>query len=114
MPRIWRPLLVGAVIVVAVFLLAQARVFEPSASTGGGPATGGDFYAGQLVFERECAACHGVQGEGGSGPRLEGAGLDAEVVSSQIREGSGVMPAGLVSGRDEADVVAYVVSIAGS
>ena len=113
MPRIWRPLLVGAVIVLAVFLLAQAQVFEPSASTGG-TATGGDFYAGQLVFERECAACHGLQGEGGSGPRLEGAGLDAEVVSRQIREGSGVMPAGLVSGQDEADVVAYVVSIAGS
>ena len=113
MPRIWRPLLVGAVIVLAVFLLAQAQVFEPSASTDG-PAAGGDFYAGQLVFERECAACHGLQGEGGSGPRLEGAGLDVEVVSRQIRKGSGVMPAGLVSGQDEADVVAYVVSIASS
>ena len=26
---------------------------------------GGDFYRGQVVFERECASCHGAGGEGG-------------------------------------------------
>ena len=33
MGRLWRPLLVGAVVVVAVFLLAQRPIFEPEAST---------------------------------------------------------------------------------
>jgi hypothetical protein len=28
-----------------------------------------------------------------------------------VQQGRGIMPAGLVSGREEADVVAYVVSI---
>jgi hypothetical protein len=42
---------------------------------------------------------------------LAGAGLDAETVSATVEQGAGVMPAGLVSGQAEADVVAYVVSI---
>jgi hypothetical protein len=32
-------------------------------------------------------------------------------VTGAVEQGRGVMPAGLVSGQDEADVVAYVVSI---
>ena len=50
-------------------------------------------------------------GEGGTGRRLVGSGLDAETVAATIAEGTGVMPPGLVSGQDEADVIAYVVSI---
>ena len=110
MKRIWRPLVVGAVVVVAVFALAKARIFEPSAVKAAGP---GDPYAGQLVFESKCAGCHGTGGKGGSpGPRLIGSGLSAEDVTARVEHGSGVMPAGLVSGKDEANVVAYVVSIA--
>jgi hypothetical protein len=50
---------------------------------------------------------------GGTGTRLAGAALTADEVAGQIRQGSGVMPAGLVEGQEETDVVAYVVSIAG-
>jgi hypothetical protein len=32
-------------------------------------------------------------------------------VSAVVQQGRGVMPAGIVSGQDQADVVAYVVSI---
>jgi len=112
MGRLWRPVLVGAVIVVAVFALAEARVFEPSVvkSTGSG-----DPHAGQVVFASKCAGCHGIAGKGGGpGPPLVGTGLTADQVSAQVEQGGGVMPAGLVSGDDEADVVAYVVSIAKS
>jgi hypothetical protein len=42
---------------------------------------------------------------------LAGAGLDAATVTAAVAQGGGVMPAGLVSGQDEADVVAYVVSV---
>jgi mono/diheme cytochrome c family protein len=110
MRRLWRPLAVGAVVIAGVFALAKARVFEPSAVKAAGP---GDPYAGQLVFESKCAGCHGTGGEGGTpGPRLIGSGLTAGEVAARVEQGSGVMPAGLVSGEDEANVVAYVVSIA--
>jgi mono/diheme cytochrome c family protein len=105
-----RPLVVGAVIVVAVFVLAKAQIFEPSVA---GSTTTGDARAGQVVFESKCASCHGSGGKGGGpGPLLVGSGLTADQVSAQIDQGGGVMPAGLVSGKDEADVVAYVVSVA--
>jgi mono/diheme cytochrome c family protein len=110
MKRLWRPLLVGAVIVVAVFVLAKARIFEPSATPLAGV---GDPDAGALVFERECAGCHGPGGEGGDpGPQLIGSRLTADEVTARVEQGAGVMPAGLVAGEEEADVVAYVVSIA--
>jgi mono/diheme cytochrome c family protein len=111
MRRLWRPLLVGAVIVVAVFAFAKAQVFEPKVATSAGA---GDAHAGQLVYESKCASCHGTGGRGGGpGPRLVASGLTAQQISTQIEQGGGIMPAGLVSGQDEADVVAYVVSIAG-
>jgi mono/diheme cytochrome c family protein len=105
-------LLAGAAVVVATFALAQAQIFDPSASPEV-VATGGDFYRGESVFQRDCASCHGAGGEGGGlGPRLVDAGLDAAEVAATIRQGTGVMPAALVAGREEADVVAYVVAIA--
>jgi cytochrome c551 len=104
--------LVGAAIVVAVLLLAQAQIFEPSAATGG-PTSTGDAARGEQVFASSCAGCHGTSGEGGTGPALAGSGLTTDEVTTRVREGGGIMPAGLVSGQDEADVVAYVVSISG-
>jgi mono/diheme cytochrome c family protein len=93
---------------VGTFALAQAEVFEPSAP----PAqVGGDISRGEAVFEDECASCHGESGTGGVGPALFGTGLDATEVATAVQQGRGVMPAGIVSGQDQADVVAYVVSI---
>ena len=68
-------------------------------------------HAAPSVFERECAGCHGMGGTGGSGPALQGTGLEAVVRDRAGPRGGGIMPGGLVSGQDEADVVAYVVSI---
>ena len=108
MERFWKPVLVGAAIVVATFALAQAQIFAPDTSEQpflGNPERGAE------VFADECAGCHGEGGQGGSARRLVGSGLDAETVAATIAEGTGVMPPGLVSGQDEADVIAYVVSI---
>ena len=111
MGRGWRPILVGAAVVAGTFALAHARVFEPSTSAAIA-VTGGDVYRGETVFQRNCSSCHGTGGEGGGvGPRLVDAKIDAATVTARVEQGRGVMPAGLVSGRDEADVVAYVVSI---
>ena len=38
-------------------------------------------------------------------------GLDATEVATAVQQGRGVMPAGIVTGQEQADVVAYVVSI---
>ena len=109
MERLWRPVLVGAVIVVATFLLAQRPIFEPEAPAS--TSTSGDVERGATVFEQECSSCHGAGGEGGVGPRLVDSGVDAAATATRIEQGAGIMPPGLVSGQDEVDVVAYVVSI---
>ena len=112
MSRGWRPLIVGGVIVVATFALAQAQVFEPSAPSSSELV--GDATSGAAVFASECASCHGENATGGVGPALRGAGLDAATVAAVVESGRGVMPAGLVSGQEQADVVAYVVSVSAS
>jgi mono/diheme cytochrome c family protein len=110
MSRSWRPLLAGAVVVVAAFLLAQWPIFEPSAADE--PALQGDAARGEVLFAENCAGCHGDGGTGGTGPVLVDSGLDAEEIASTIETGRGIMPAGIVSGQEQADVVAYVESIA--
>jgi mono/diheme cytochrome c family protein len=108
MGRGWRPILVGAAVVVATFLLAQATIFEPDAPSA---VPEGDAARGELVFEENCASCHGETGSGGVGPQLAGSGLDAAEVAAVVEQGRGVMPAGIVSGQEQADVAAYVASI---
>ena len=109
MVRGWRPLLVGGAVVVGTFALAQAQVFEPSAPAE--PGAAGDATRGEAIFASECAGCHGEGGAGGVGPALVETGLDATEVATVVQQGRGVMPAGLVTGQDQADVTAYVVSI---
>jgi mono/diheme cytochrome c family protein len=111
MRRGWRPILIGGAVAVGTLALAQAQVFAPSAPAGGAVATG-DSSRGETVFERECAGCHGEGGQGGGvGPVLVAAGLDAAAVSTAVQQGRGVMPAGIVTGQEQTDVVAYVVSV---
>ena len=112
MRRGWRPILVGGAIVVATFALARAEIFAPSAPAIS--SANGDVDRGETIFQRECAGCHGDQAEGGVGPALRGSGLDAATVATAVQQGRGVMPAGIVSGQEQADVVVYVVSISGS
>lgn len=98
-------------------------VTAPSASTpaestpadtggGGGEDVKGDAAAGETVFASSCGGCHTNGGqEAGVGPKLAGAGLQAAAIETQIINGKGAMPGGLVSGDDLDNVVAYVVSI---
>ena len=108
--RGWRPILAGAVVVVAVFLLAQWPIFE--ASEPGGELLGGA-ERGAVLFVDNCAGCHGQGGTGGTGPVLADSGLDADRIVDAIEQGPGVMPAGIVTGQNQEDVVAYVEAIAG-
>ena len=113
MPRAWRPLLAGAIVVVAVFLLAQWPIFEPSSAPepGGTLLTGAE--RGAVLYENECSSCHGTSGEGGIGPPLADSGLDEVEIASVIARGGGGMPPAIVTGQNAEDVSAYVASIAG-
>ena len=84
-----------------------------TAGGGGGGEASGDAAAGLAVFDSTCTSCHLNDGKdaGGVGPQLAGMGLDAQTIENQVVNGGGAMPAGLVSGTDLDNVVAYVVSI---
>jgi mono/diheme cytochrome c family protein len=110
MPRAWRPIVAGAVVVVAVFLLAQWPIFEPDASDQ--PVLLGGAERGAVLFGEQCAGCHGSGGTGGTGPALAESGLAADEIASTIEQGAGIMPPAIVTGQNQADVVAYVESIA--
>ena len=85
-----------------------------STSTPTAPATG-DAVVGKTLFEAKCQGCHAKDGtESGVGPKLAGGGRSEERIRKQIVNGSpssGIMPAGLYSGADLDNVVAFVLSI---
>jgi mono/diheme cytochrome c family protein len=70
--------------------------------------------AGKTAFEGKCQACHPAGGaEAGTGPVLKDKGLTPDVIETQIVNGKGVMPAGLATGEELTNIVAYVASIQG-
>ncbi|MEW6581817.1 MAG: c-type cytochrome [Actinomycetota bacterium] len=98
-------------------ILGTGTATPPPATTAPPPppattvTTAGDAARGRQVFQATCAGCHGGQGEGGVGPALAGNPVSDEVVAATLRDGRGAMPAGLVTGTDEADVIAYLQTI---
>ena len=110
-----RLVVVPAVVFVAVsgtaFGLAKLHLAKP-----GPPAPKavhlGDARVGLTVYAQKCAPCHGSEGRGGGiGPRLAGARIPLTRAQLQIDVGGGVMPAGLVKGKPEDDVLAYLATI---
>ena len=98
----------------AVFALAKLHLARPGLPkvAAGAKVQLGDFYSGQTVFSQKCAACHGVDGKGGSvGPRLEGLALSLAPAKAQIDAGGGAMPGRLVTGQPERDVLAFLATI---
>lgn len=92
----------------------SAAATEPAASGGGEAAggAGGDVAAGKTAFEANCQGCHPSGGtQAGVGPQLSATKLTAAQIKTQIQNGKGAMPGGLVSGADLDNVVAYVESI---
>lgn len=108
------PLVLFVVVSGVVFTLAKlhpARPDVPAAAAAGSVKTG-DLYRGETVFQDQCASCHGDGGKGGGiGPQLAGASITLAAAKAQIDNGGGTMPAGLVTGQDEEDLLAYVATI---
>ncbi len=97
-----------------VFLLARLALAEPSAPKASGEVVLGDQYRGQVVYSQSCAGCHGATGEGGIGPRLAGNPISLAAAKAQIESGGSTMPAQLVDGQKQDDVLAYLATILAS
>ena len=109
-----RLVLVPAALLILVsasaFTLAELHLAKPGLPKSG-PVKLGDSYRGETVYSTKCAACHGAQAQGGVGPRLGGAQITLAAAKAQVDDGGGIMPAKLVSGRDEEDLLAYLSTI---
>jgi mono/diheme cytochrome c family protein len=107
------PLVLFVVVSGAVFTLAKLHPAKPEApAAAAGAVKTGDADRGETVFRSQCAGCHGEGGQGGDiGPRLAGAPITLAAAKAQIDNGGGTMPAGLVSGQEEEDVLAYLATI---
>ena len=103
------PLVLFAVVSASVFTLAKLHLAKPA--TASGPVTLGDPKRGQAIFKQTCGGCHGMNAQGGVGPRLAGAHISIDAAKTQIDNGGGIMPAGLVTGTREGDVLAYLAKI---
>jgi mono/diheme cytochrome c family protein len=117
-PRLIRlvvfPALLFLVFAGTAFALAKWHPASPSvaAATGTVVASTGNATAGATAFQQSCAGCHGVGGKGGGpGPTLAGASISLAAAKAQIDNGGGIMPAGLVKGTTEDDVLAYLATI---
>ena len=69
--------------------------------------------AGREIFVANCGSCHTLSDAGTSGavgPSLDGIGVDAAAVETQVRNGGGGMPAfeGQLTDEEIASVSAYV------
>ena len=106
-------LLVG--ITASVYALAELHPAKDEAASAPPAApVAGDATRGETVFAENCAGCHGEGGEGGGvGPTLAGSGIASEDAQATIENGSGIMPADLVSGQELSDVLAYLETISG-
>ena len=69
---------------------------------------------GHALYGRFCAACHGVDGEGGLGGPVAGTGLSAVALDEIIRSGVGSMPgfADRMTGTELESLVAYSEALA--
>jgi cytochrome c551 len=117
MSRRARLVVVPAILLIAmtasVYLLAELHLGkEEAASAPSAAVVAGDAARGETLFAENCASCHGEAGAGGGvGPTLAGSGVAREEAQATIENGSGIMPADLVSGQDLSDVLAYLETI---
>jgi cytochrome c551 len=86
-------------------------------SSGGSSSGGADVAAGKTSFDENCATCHsavaGTPSALPAAPNLAELAptLDTQTILTQIQNGGGPMPAGLVTGTDADNVAAYILSL---
>lgn len=106
------------VLLSALFVSLFAFGCNPDGSFGGGggdvSAAAGDGSTGAALFASYCAACHGADARGGSGPSIAGISDSAGVVDI-ILYGEDSMPgfAGTLSDAEISDILAWLGGLSG-
>ncbi|MFC7783249.1 MAG: cytochrome c550 [Bacillota bacterium] len=62
----------------------------------GEEASSGEFDP-EAAYKDNCLSCHGGNYEGGAGPALKGTELSKDEIKETIKNGKGIMPAGLIA-----------------
>lgn len=52
----------------------------------------------EKIYSNNCASCHGDNLQGAMGPKLKGNDLSKDAIQTQIKEGGGGMPPGVIKG----------------
>lgn len=119
--------LIRTVFITAVACLALAACGGDDSSNGsdsGGTTTTsesagdstGDGDDAKALFAASCGGCHALSDAGTTGsvgPNLDELKSSAKLVATQIENGGGAMPAGLLEGEQKDAVAAYVAEAAG-
>jgi mono/diheme cytochrome c family protein len=96
---------------------AEGAEAAPGEGEGEGEGDGGEDAAvadGEDAFVTTgCSGCHLENGRagGGVGPQIAEAGVTDEQIRTIVANGRGAMPAGLASGADLDNIVAYLLSL---
>jgi mono/diheme cytochrome c family protein len=94
-----------------VYGLAQEHPARSDAATANANAND-PVSRGEALFAERCSGCHGDAGRNASiGPDLAGNPVTLDAAREQIENGGGGMPAGLVTGEELEDVLAYLDTI---
>jgi mono/diheme cytochrome c family protein len=98
---------------VALVSFVPAGARNPAARAPCAQGSQADPTLGRQLFMRNCAMCHGENGEGKSGPRLAGNSLSLEAIQKKVTNGGTQMPSfgGKLSRTDVEAVSAYVRSL---
>jgi mono/diheme cytochrome c family protein len=95
---------------------SKATTSESSDSGDEGGSDSGGSADGKSLFAKTCGGCHTLADAGTSGsagPNLDDLKPDEGTVRTQIENGGGGMPAGLLEGEEADAVAAYVAANAG-
>ena len=104
--------------VLADSLLPTLRASEQDRTVNDGVYTAEQATRGQVIYDEQCAFCHGEDMSGGQAPGLAGpdfvAFWDTAPLSELVNKIQTSMPQsspGLLSGQDSTDIVAYMLQV---
>lgn len=99
-----------ATVLLAGFLVCFLVVLASCGGVSLAKLPAGNAQHGISVFAQNCAKCHSLGSEEKDGPSLQhiGSQVSSDKLQLIIEQGLGSMDGGLVSGQDEADVIAFL------